>query len=64
MLKDRLRCWVNLHQPVRNRVRTEGPIFRGQCKTCHSMIYRESPGRWREDRLVGSGGLPRRIPPA
>ena len=59
MLKDRLRCWINLHEPIRNRVHTDGAIFRGHCRHCHAPIYRETPKRWREDRLAPGDGLPR-----
>jgi len=58
MLKDRLLCWLNRHQPVRNRVHTHDPVFRGECRHCGSPIYRESPRRWRMDSLSASGGLP------
>lgn len=59
MLKDRLHCWLNLHQPVRNRVHTDGAIYRGQCRHGCGTIYREAPGRWRADHLAQSDGLPK-----
>lgn len=58
MLKDRLHCWLDRHQPVRHRVRTDAIIFRGECKFCAAAIYREAPRRWRHDRLATTGGLP------
>jgi len=59
MLKDRLLCWTNRHQPVRNRVKTDAPIYRGECRHCGCAIYREGPRKWRTDTLAGSGNLPR-----
>jgi len=58
MLKDRLLCWLNRHQPVRNRVRTSDPVFRGLCRHCGDTIYRESPRRWRTDRVAASDSFP------
>ena len=58
MHKDRLLCWLNRHQPVRNRVHTSEPVFRGLCRHCGDTIYRESPRRWRAEGPVTDHRFP------
>lgn len=47
MIIQRVRCLWDRHNPVRNRVHSEGRHLTGTCAACGVPIWRRVHGEWR-----------------
>lgn len=48
MIIQRVRCLLDRHTPVRNRVHSEGRRLTGTCAACGAPIWRRMHGEWRK----------------
>lgn len=47
MVMQRVKCLLDRHTPVRDRVHSEGRRLTGMCAACGAPIFRRVHGEWR-----------------